>query len=197
MRKVKCRACLQFDDKEKMVKEDKAGYFHEGECYEKYLRHKQFKEKENAELDELYITIKEIYGLEIVPKQLFPLLQDIRNGNVNNRGKVKKYKQGVPYRIINEAYLMAKNDIQKARTYKQFTSTLGELKYGLAIVMDRINEIAKRKRKAEQSMSNIDKLREHTQLTKELQYKVDNLVKQNNTKNDDDDNEIDLTTLLD
>lgn len=187
-RKLKCRSCLELDDKENMIQDNKM-YFHIGECYEKYKRHLEFKQKENEEYQSLCNTIKDIHKILVIPTGFIYQIQDLRNGNVNKKGQIeKKYKNGVPFNIIEEAYYMAKPDIEKVKSFKQFDSSLGELRYGLAIVVNKINEIALKRKKAEQAKVEAQKIKQHSELMKEIKRKVEPKQRED---------EIDLTTLLD
>jgi hypothetical protein len=152
-RKTKCKACLQFDDKELMIKE-KEGYFHIGTCHNKYKDHKRFLEREKVEWNELFETVKKINNLAVIPSRFIADLQRIRNGNQDSlyRNNIH-YKKGIPYRVIKEAYERAERDIQWSIQNKQFTNTYNQLKYGLAIVVEKINDVVnelRRKKKAEQ-----------------------------------------------
>jgi hypothetical protein len=166
MAKVLCQVCREKSEKSTMIVEEKVAqegnkkgevkrkYYHPGECYEKFLKDKEFKEKENMELDSLYSVIKEIHSMDIVTSTFFgSYLQPVRNGNFKLGRKTIKRKEGIPYPIIEKAYKLAKPNILYAKNNKMFDSAINELKYCFAIVIDKlpmaIKQLKMEKRKEE------------------------------------------------
>lgn len=147
-----CQWCREKDVDENMVK-IKVGKqnkrYHRENCYDLYLKDQEFKKKERKELDELVETIKELHGIEIMPRQFFSYLQDVRNGNeFFGRVGQKKQKKGYSYKVIEETYKFCSDSIKWALNNKDFKNSLGMLKYTLAIIRNNIaqvNEVVKRK----------------------------------------------------
>jgi hypothetical protein len=186
-RYLKCQFCKErvpFEQKDEMVidvvvsvtnKEYKK-YIHR-KCYPAYLKHKEFIEQENRERDELNKVVMEIHGLMVSPnKSWWEMVQDLRNGtNRYEKFWKKRYKQGVPYRVVKEAYLLAKNDIEWAKLNKKFERVEQELKYGLAIAVNRLND-AYRKLKMEEEVEKKQRAIEHTEIelyenARKIEYK--------------------------
>ncbi|WP_215085467.1 hypothetical protein [Exiguobacterium sp. s78] len=167
---VKCKWCSEKVDKEaafviekqtdKLLKNGQTKvlrtYLHD-ECVDAYFEDKAFKEREQKQLDSLRDTILQVHGLrpEDLNRQFYQLLQDIRNGNMIGR-KRTNYKGGTEYRIIEKAYLIAESDINWIKLKKSFDSTLGELKYGLAIVRDKL-KVARERDRAEKQLNKVAK----------------------------------------
>lgn len=145
--KVKCRWCGEKAERESMVFEEKNNkklYFH-NECYPDYLKDKEFKEQERKEKDELVETIKRIYDVQDLPRQVYPFLEDLRNGNPIFKGQQpgKRYKQGYKYSIIKETFEYCEDQIRYALQNKDFDGFMNAFKYGLAIVVDKIYKVDK------------------------------------------------------
>lgn len=163
-RTVKCQYCEVSDTpKEDMVfevvgKNNTKKYYHGGTCYEQFLKEKEFKAKERAELDSLVETIKEIYGVKIVPHQIFPFLNELRNGTRFFGKYDYKYKEGYSYSLIEDTYRYCIDSIEKSTRTKDFRNGfLGAFKYGLAIVCDKLAIVEKRNLAKESSKNRIDK----------------------------------------
>lgn len=145
--KVKCRWCGEKAERESMIFEEKNNkklYFH-NECYPDYLKDKEFKEQERKEKDELVETIKRIYDVQDLPRQVYPFLEDLRNGNPVFKGQQpgKRYKQGYKYSIIKETFEYCEDQIRYALQNKDFDGFMNAFKYGLAIVVDKIYKVDK------------------------------------------------------
>lgn len=152
---VVCRWCLieeRFDEETMMyvdIYSEKGNryrkYFHK-DCFPKAEEEDKFKRKEEDELDDLMEMIADVHNITVpnVPRQLYSLLQDIRNGTNRYRKKKKiRFKDGVSYPVIKEAYRLSKDDIRWARMNKQFKKLFDEMRYGLAIVHNRIGDAMK------------------------------------------------------
>lgn len=147
MRKVKCQWCEVTDTsksdmefiitgKAKQVRK----YYHKA-CYPKFLKDKEFKNKEQIEKDKLTETLKSIYGVKEIPRQVFPLIEALRNGqtvfgNKQNRGK--RYKEGYSYSLIEDTFIYCMDTIHYWGSKKDFTGFMQYFKYSLAIVIDKI-----------------------------------------------------------
>ena len=108
---------MQFDDKTKMIKTEKDGYFHEGECYQKHLEHRTFIEKENEEWDELYRYVKQLHGYpDGIPLPTMPVarLKALREGYdiIGGKREKKKWKQGATFSLMLAAYKLKEKDIK-------------------------------------------------------------------------------------
>lgn len=152
-RDVTCKHCKKKSPKSTMYiqligKEKKTKSYWHFECWE-------FKSNELKEWDELYNTIKEIYGYPNIPPAFFVYLQDLRNGTIKlDTRKIKKYKEGVPYSVIKKAYEMNRKKIHWVRSNKKFKQTISELMYGFKIIESKINDAFKeiKRKEAEDEM---------------------------------------------
>jgi hypothetical protein len=150
---VKCKVCGEKNEKNEMevLKKGKANHYYHKECLERHLKHQTFLDKEREEQDSLWETIKDIHGMIMVPSDFFAKwIIRLRNGSIVEKGRiVKKYKQGVPYSVMKDAYLLCRKDIQYHKSTKNFESDMQELIYGFKIVTSKINEAyARQARKA-------------------------------------------------
>lgn len=155
--KVKCKWCdVKDTEKDEMEVEShttsggntQRKYFHKA-CYHKYLVDKEFKEKEQTEMDKLVEVILDVHKINNLPQQFYPFIQDLRNGTVLFGKKKKKYKEGYPYSLIAKTYLHCRESIEYWKKNKDFDSTMGELKYCWAIINDKINVVKKHQEKKE------------------------------------------------
>lgn len=149
-RQLKCQVCGEKDIKENMEAYEKPQpngkvlreYCHKGECWDKYIKDRTFKDKENKELDSLYQVIKSIHKMDIIPHTFFSgYLQPVRNGNFKLGKRVVRKKEGYPFPIIEKAYNLAKPNILYAKKngYGDIEkSALSELRYCFAIVIDKL-----------------------------------------------------------
>jgi hypothetical protein len=163
-RYIKCQYCESkelWQDRDKMIIEQKISesgktknlYYHK-ECYPKELKKREMIAKELKEKDELDRVVKEIYNCKYsLPPRFWELINDLRNGTiryVKGSKVIKKYKKGVPYPVIKEAYLMSKQDIEWARLNKNFKTLDQELHYGLKIIQSKLNDAYKKLKRNEQ-----------------------------------------------
>jgi hypothetical protein len=138
-RNVICRHCRKKSPKSQMHceltgKEKKVRKYFHHECWE-------FKCNELKEWNELFNTVKEIYGYPDIPKGFISILQKLRNGTITfNKKEIKKYKKGVPYSIIKKSYEMNRKKIQWVKNNKNFKKTISEFMYGFRIIESRIND---------------------------------------------------------
>lgn len=119
-------------------------------CHDKYIKQQRLMEKENKAYQSLCEYVAKIHDITTrdIHIQYYQLIQDLRNGNVLF-GKVgeKRYKQGYTWRTIGMAYQLARKDIEQAKRRVNFEGTMAELKYGLAIVRDKLPIAEKRLKK--------------------------------------------------
>lgn len=158
MRKVKCQYCEITDTARSKMAFEMVGkarpvrkYYHK-DCYEKYLKEKAIREKEMMEKDELVETLKDIYKIKELPRQVYPLLESLRNGNTvfGRRGREKnKSKEGYTYTVIKETFEYCRKDIEYWNGVKNFKGFMNAFKYGLTIVIDKIYLIDKMERARE------------------------------------------------
>ncbi len=144
-RQYKCYWCEGKGIDEEMVTEQVGKQnkrYHKQNCYEKYIKDKEFKQQELTELNSLVETIKQSHDINIIPQQFYSFLQDVRNGNemFGRRGQ-KKSKQGYTYKTVEETYKQCQSEINWAKQNKEFKNTLNMLRYTLAIIKNNINDI--------------------------------------------------------
>lgn len=187
MARAKCQFCgLGIDKEDLELVEEKVGsngrvsrkYCHK-QCVGKYNEQKAFLEKEKAERNALIQVIKKIHNIHDIPRQFYPFLEKLRNGNVTINNREKKYKEGFDYKLIAQTYIYCRNDILKAKQRIQFDSLFGELKYGFQIVNDKINYVKELRDKwtAEKTKKEImqtEKDKTALQLEREWKYKKRN-----------------------
>lgn len=189
-REVKCQVCQQktpMDQMEKIQKGSTNKYYH-SECLQKHLKHQAFIDKELKESDELWEVIKDIHGIVMMPSDFYAKwIQRLRNGTITEKGRlVKKYRQGVPYVVMKDAYLLCRKDIKYHKTTKNFESDMQELIYCFKVVLSKINDAyARQARKAKQETIN---------------NRVDNLVQdgleQPEVEANNKDDDMDISDLL-
>jgi len=181
-----------------MIKTEKDGYFHEGECYQKYLDHKEFIKKENEEWDELYQYIKKLHNVVIVPPANVVRLQALRNGNDLKKGKpYKRYKMGAEYSLMLEAYLLAEKDIKWAIANKlDNKNDVQAINYCISIMINKLNQAWKNRQKNKEAKYENNRIEKQIKEMSEVAKRVRNIQNESSiiTQND---NDIDITTLLD
>lgn len=148
---AKCQYCdLKDTMKEDMefemvgTKKPVPKYYHK-ECWEKHLEDKAFKEVERLELDKLVEVIKEIYGIKVIPNNAFPYLQNLRNGTKFFGKYDYSYKKGYNYALIADTFEYCSESIDYANANKSFNGFTNALRYGLAIVCDKLSVVEQRK----------------------------------------------------
>lgn len=124
--------------------------FYHNECYEKFLKEKEFKDKEREELDNLAQVVMKIYGVKILPKNVYPYLQDLRNGTRFFGRDKKKYKEGYSYDLIAETFEHCSETIEFWNGRKSFDSLSSAIRYGLAIVCDKLHFVEQRRNRREE-----------------------------------------------
>lgn len=165
LRKVKCQHCGVTDTPRSEMEFELVGkakpvrkYYHKG-CYGDFLEEKKFKEKERKEKDELVEVLKNIYGVKEIPRQVYPLLESLRNGErvfgaKQNMGK--RYKQGYSYSLIKATFEHCEDTINYWNGVKDFNGFMGAFKYGLSIVIDKIYFVEQRQKEQENKKRLID-----------------------------------------
>lgn len=165
---VKCRTCgetVPFSDRLELMevkeiysettKKTKREYYHKGQCWDKFQEQEQFIKKEMQEKDELNMTIKNLHNIKYqIPSRIWEMIQDLRNGtNRYEKFWKRKYKGGVPYPVIREAYLMSKDDIEWAKLNRRFPTVEQEMSYCLRIIQKKLNDAHKKIERSRQSES--------------------------------------------
>lgn len=174
-RVVKCQFCemtVPYADRDTLTKEvkvSKAGktlnrYWH-NECYPKELAKREVILNDKKEKDEMNETVKKIYNLKFdLPQNWWEYIADLREGtNRYQKFWKKRYKQGVPFSVIREAYLLSVHDIEWARMSKNFKTIEQELRYGLMIMQGKVND-AFRKIKTREQQAKRNEAMEEIQL---------------------------------
>lgn len=145
--------CLQCGEKTKVkdmyvYKENPNKYVCGKKCFDEIMKEAEFKEKERQELDDLYEYVRSLHGMKTLPTSWFTMMQDLRNGTVRKQGILKKkYKNGVPYEVILEAYTMVRKKIEWAKNNKNFKDDSAELRYGFVIMESNVSRANKKMNK--------------------------------------------------
>lgn len=131
-------------------------YYHPN-CFLEHLKDKEFKELERQELDKLVEVIKNIYGVKTIPNNAYPYLQDLRNGTKFFGKYDYRYKEGYAYDLIAEAFLYCSDTIEYWNARKTFNGFTNALRYGLAIVCDKLSIVENRRKEREKQKLQIER----------------------------------------
>lgn len=178
-----CKHCKKRDDINNFIAikkdENKNKAYYHVKCYEEYNLQREQIEIDNKEKDNLVKTVCEIYNIAIssIPTDYFVSLSNLRNGDALY-GKKSKSKEGYSYKVIEYTYKKYGNYLKGLKNTKNFKSIRSELKYGLAIIADKIYYINKQ-------YQNYIKDKE-INIKKELKQNYVNNYDKNKTKNDSD-----------
>lgn len=147
----KCQWCKEYGNIDEMIYilQGKTKKFYHQNCYQEYLKDKEFKAKERQELDELVEVIKKVFGVKRLPNSVYPYLQDIRNGTQFFGKYNYKYKNGYSYKLIAETFDYCEYVIQDSIRRKGFNDFMTAFKYGLAIVVNKLPFVERKKQEAE------------------------------------------------
>jgi hypothetical protein len=196
---VTCRFCGEKDKKDNMEcdvitteKTTTKNYIHKEPCWEHYLADKEFKLHEKEELDKLHKIILNLHKIDIVPSSFYSeYIQGLRNGNFKMGKTIKKYKEGFTYKEIADTYLYVTDSIKWAIANKKFDGTMAELKYCLAIVVDKIQVVKKKNKKMEQ------KKQVEARVVKQIEEgELDLSLNKSQLKNKDKKDEMDISSFL-
>lgn len=157
---VLCQYCQQRDDKEEMYDSGRKSkrYFHH-KCWQRELKEQEVKKQDKIEKDELNKTLMRIHNINVVTPYIWQEITDLRFGNAKLKdkyGNIKRQKKGIPFGIINSAYLRSEKWINKARAEKSFNSITQEMLYCYKIMLNSVNDCYKdsqRKIKQEEQMN--------------------------------------------
>lgn len=142
-----CRWCKEKGDMETMVseKQGKQNKFYHQSCYEDYVADKEFKRVQVVLKQSLHDKVADIYKIPIdmLPKDYFSYIENIRNGEPAFKGHKPstKYKEGYEYTIIEKTYDYCRKDIEYWNEAKDFDSIGTAIRYGLRIILDKINYV--------------------------------------------------------
>lgn len=147
----KCQRCgIKDTERDEMefefvgLKKPQKKYYHK-DCFEEHLKDKEFRRLEAIELDKLIQVIKEIYGAKLIPNNIYPYLQDLRNGTEFFGKFDYKYKEGYPYDLIAETFDYCSETIEQSLRRISFSGFTNAFKYGLAIVCDKMRIVEERR----------------------------------------------------
>lgn len=194
---VTCQWCKNKDEKHLMQKESK-GFYHIENCISAYLMDKEYKRIEREKQTQLAEKIADVHGLDsiqLIPRQIYPLIEDIRNDSTLF-GKLKKqYKKGIPYEAIAFTYEYCREKVQWAKANKDFKNTFFELKYCLAIVRNNLADAkehaAKTSKQKESTVKLIENLENMAVVNDKIKDTQTKSMKQNKT------DELDIASLFD
>lgn len=162
LRTIKCQRCGVSDTPKDNMEFELVGakqtkkYYHK-DCFVEHLKDKEFKKKESEELDKLVEVIKKIYGAKVIPNNAYPYLQDLRNGTKFFGKNDYKYKQGYTYDLIAETFEYCSDTIEYWNAKKTFNGFTNALRYGLAIVCDKLSIVEERRKQREKQRLAIEK----------------------------------------
>lgn len=162
VRTLKCQRCGVSDTVKEDMKVEYVGAkntpkrYHES-CYEEHLKEKAFKDAERKEMDKLVEVIKQIYGVKTIPNNAYPYLQDLRNGTKFFGKYDYKYKDGYTYDLIAETFDFCSDTIEYWNARKKFDGFTNALRYGLAIVCDKLSIVEQRRKQREKNKQAIEK----------------------------------------
>lgn len=194
-RKVKCRWCEEKKDKELMtivMKGKTKKYYCTENCYPEFLEEEEFKKEEAKKKSQLFQTVSRIYGIKALPSGFFAQIEDLRHGNrvFNKQFMGKRYREGYEYDLMEETYLESEESIRWARNNKAFLNLTAELNYGLAIIINNIYDVERRK-EATASREHFKKMNEN--VNEENDFEEEDIVEfQSSYKKKEKDNILDF-----
>jgi hypothetical protein len=110
---VTCQICKLKEDKTLMCQERNKKYYHIELCHDEYLKERELQVIENQQWSELYEYIKILHNVITVPSRNTKRLQELRHGNdIKDGKKFKRYRSGISYDLILEAYILADEKIK-------------------------------------------------------------------------------------
>jgi len=116
-------------------------YFHTS-CHGLFLDDKECKRIEADKLNDLYQYLLKLHNLIALDERMMEKIQDLRNGTIKiNNKKVKKYKSGVPYELMLQAYHYNTNTIDDVMRKMHFKEKWNEFSYVFGIITKSVNDI--------------------------------------------------------
>lgn len=193
-RNVKCQWCNISDTPKdqmefELVGEKTKKYYHK-DCWDKYLKHKEFLADEMLKKNELNEVLKDIYGVKELPNQAWVLLEKLRGGNPVFGAKQqigKRYREGYEYPLIKETFEYCSDTIEYWNGVKNFNGFMSAFKYALSIVIDKIYIVEQRVENVKKQQAMMEKHLEKVEDTYE-EFKTGFKKKTKNT---------DITDFLD
>lgn len=191
-RKIKCKFCGVSDTpKSELImitrrtpKKELKEYYHD-KCYPNFLKEKAESEKESRQKDELNETLKELFMRPQMGTPVWMLISAVRNGDeiglINGRYKAQRYREGVTYDKLNEAFKYSADDIDWALRNKDFNNAMTEFKYCLQIAVGNLIHV-------ETKEENYERVAKHLELMGEPDE--DEYVSSFNYEVDKDENDI-------
>ncbi|MGX9721839.1 hypothetical protein [Bacillus pumilus] len=153
-------------------------------CDEEYKKNEAFKEKELKELDELFTYLKELHKIDTLDGRMMEKIQDLRNGTVVfNKKKIKRYKEGVPFRDILYTYEVNETYINETISNMVFATKWNEFSYVFAIVINNINDSIGAASKKETVMNRREAIIDNN-LVDQTSYSIDEPAQYNTNKKD-------------
>lgn len=120
------------------------------DCYIKLLEERKFKAKEAEELNKLVDVISKLYGVKTLPNIVYVQIQGLRNGTKFFGKKDYKYKEGYTYDLIAETFEYCSETIEFWNSRKSFDGATGAIRYGLAIVCDKLFVVEQRRKRRDE-----------------------------------------------
>lgn len=159
-------------------------YFHP-HCHDLFLNDKEYKRIEADKLKDLYDYLLNLHDLIALDERMMEKIQDLRNGTIKiNNKKVKKYKSGVPYELMLQAYQYNANVIDDVMRKMRFEAKWNEFSYMFGIMTKSVNDI---------NIMNIQKEKSDTFKSKVSTESIEINVKKKEVKKVD---EMDISDLL-
>lgn len=197
MKGYKCRFCGLKNDRMQMKCYSKpTGKFNKNgsekmtrkyvhlKCDEEYKKNEAFKEKEIKELDELFTYLKKLHRIDTLDGRMMEKIQDLRNGTVVfNKKKIKRYKEGVPFRDILYTYEVNETYINETLSNMVFAAKWNEFSYVFAIVINNINDSIGATSNKETVMNRREAIID-SNLVEQTSYSIDEPTQYNNNKKD-------------
>lgn len=137
-------------------------------CIKEYEHEQEIKKQETKNYINLCEYIMKIHKQTFLPSGFYVILRELRDGTIRQKGiYIKKYKQGVEWKDIFNAYKYSENSINRVLSTKTFETIMNELNYCLAIVK---NNLAKSKQINQQKQMN-EKIETKVHIADEYEYK--------------------------
>ena len=154
-RKCKCQECgemiLSIDDKYVYEYTSSKGNLKKvnlhKHCVESYDNKRKQIDEDNLWWDRLYqYILLNIYHYDKgdkLPLTLVNQLQDLRNGTTitKSKGREVASKEGYPYKVILNTFLICGERIRESFKIKQFKNQTQQINYMMAIIINNINSV--------------------------------------------------------
>lgn len=158
---IKCKFCRVEDLKVNMVDlQDSSvpksyhGLYHP-ECRDAYLALRVDKDIDNEERDKLNALMKQIYGVDVIPPNIWIRLDYLRWGKRHHNEK-KQITKPIRYQIIYDAFVLAQKSIDYVLRTKSFDSTGKMMLYCHSIMLNYINDAYNNQRNNEKAKEKLN-----------------------------------------